>query len=496
MRGGARTTGPATRIGRVETWRQDFGDLRDETRRAFADFLALPTSIIAGFLLLAAGTYVLDRTKVGWLTPLRAALRSVMFTDSRSTADLLNVVATGLITTTSITFSLVLLAVQQAAGSMTFQVIDQFLRRRLNQVAFGFFVGLALYALVVLATVTDADNPVYGASLAFLLTAVALYLLLLLLYTTINQMRPAEIIDAIHDHTLAARDRQRRILVATRRAALLTGPRYTPTPVRVSNDGFIVNLDTAALDRALRGQEEQGSEVEITLLVTIGAYVAFEDTVAEIRADRAEDAARLVEPVRRAIWLGRQRDLRVDPAYGIEQIATIAWTSVSTSKSNPAPGLLAIRNLRDLLLRWVSEPDDARADASAGDARPASPLPVVYTDDTPAQLMDTLESLAVVASESMQHQSYAEVVRVVALTFARLPADLQWRAEDLVRRILTALGDFVLTADLEAALERLIRTLDAADRHDTAGAVRSALATLRLGVGTLRSRATRAPSDS
>ena len=61
-------------------------------------------------------------------------------------------------TVASITISLLLLALQQSAANMTTQILDQFLRRRINQAYFGFFVGLALYSLVTL-TLATVDKP-------------------------------------------------------------------------------------------------------------------------------------------------------------------------------------------------------------------------------------------------------------------------------------------------------------------------------------------------
>jgi uncharacterized membrane protein len=90
-------------------------------------------------------------------------LQTRIFADAKATSDLLGTIASSIITVTSITISVLLLAVQQAAGSLTHQVFDQFLRRRQNQFHFGFFVGLALYTLVTLATVGESFNPVLGA---------------------------------------------------------------------------------------------------------------------------------------------------------------------------------------------------------------------------------------------------------------------------------------------------------------------------------------------
>ncbi len=84
-----------------------------------------------------------------------------------------------------------LVALQQSPQSLSNQVFDQFLRRRLNQVYFGFFLGLAIYSLVTMSTVGGPFRPVFGAAVAVVLTMVALVLLLALLYTAVNQMRPA-----------------------------------------------------------------------------------------------------------------------------------------------------------------------------------------------------------------------------------------------------------------------------------------------------------------
>jgi uncharacterized membrane protein len=360
---------------------------------------------------------------------------------------------------------------------MSTQVFDQFMRRRANQVYFGGFVGLSLYTLVTLATVNDPFNPVFGAAVAFLATVAALYLLIVLLYTTINQMRPVEIIEAIHGHILRARERQMPFVRATRRVPALEAPLHIV--VRAKEHGYVTRIDLEALRAEFAKCRD---DVEVVLAVSIGSFVAFEDGLAEVKATTREAAEGLGDAVWRAIRLERQRDIAFDPAYGIEQLEMIAWTSISTAKSNPAPGLMTIRSLRDVMARWTSDESIGVDEA---------PLPVVYRDITFATLMDAFESLAVASSESMQHQNYIEIVRTFAAMFARLPSAEQTRAEDLILRILSALGDHVLTAELESALTGLVEELDRCSRHETARAVGLAKADLGRSVGRLNSRATR-----
>jgi uncharacterized membrane protein len=330
---------------------------------------------------------------------------------------------------------------------------------------------------LTLATVTESFNPVFGASLAFLLTMAGLYILILLLYTTINQMRPAVIIEAIHAHTLAARQSQIPLILKTQRSPRAGG--LICRPVKAHRHGFVTHIN---VDAAGAAAKDLGMDVEIVLRVSIGCYVAFQDVIAEVRMEAQKETASLEKSVQDAVHFENQRDIGGDPAYGIEQMEMIAWTSISTAKSDPAPGLLIIRNLRDVLAHWAAEDNASRQEET---------LPIVYTDNVFSRLMEAFETLAVVASESMQHQNFAEVLRTFAIMFDRLSPDQQARAEDIILRIISALGDHVLTAELEATLSELVLTLDKSARITTAAAVQAAQNRLKLSVGKLHSRSTR-----
>jgi hypothetical protein len=108
--------------------------------------------------------------------------------------------------------------------------------------------------------------------------------------------------------------------------------------------------------------------------------------------------------------------------------------------------------------------------------------------------MDTFEALAVVSSESMQHQNFIAVAGTFATMFGRPAPDQQRRAEDVALRILPAMGDFVLTAEPDATLTDLGNALARAGRHEAAASVRAAQEEMRRSVGKLNSRSTRVPA--
>jgi uncharacterized membrane protein len=441
------------------------------------EFLGIPSLMTLAFLLAAAGVSFLDRQVPVALQPFRSVLESRFFPDYQDTETFLNTVAAGMMTVTSITISMLLVVLQQSATNLSDQVFDQFIHRRRNQAYFGYFVGVTLFSLFTLATVGEAFNPIFGASLSLILSALAVYLLVWLLYTTINQMRPEVIVEAVHQNTLQARERQLPLMQRTRRRSQYQGP--VCLPVRAPRHGFVTAIDVSKIGEIC--QRTRG-EVEVTLYVTMGSYAAYHDIIAEIQAENRRDAEQVGQIVQSSIRFERQREIYFDPAYGIEQLEMIAWTSISTSKSNPEPGLLTIRCLRDVLARWLEAEDTDHHHEQ---------LPVVYQDNVYARVLDTFESLAVVSSESMQHQNFTEVIRSMATLFGRMPPDLQDRTEDLLLRCLSAMADHVLTGPLDATLSVLVQTLQEAGRTKTAWSVQAAQGKLRQSVGKLHSRSSR-----
>lgn len=457
-------------------WRARWYDVR----RSFLDFLAVPGAIVLGFVLLALATYLLDVHRPAAVAPIREFLRRRLISDKAEA--LLGTLAGGLITITSITFSLLLIAVQQSAASLTAQVLDQFLHRRVNQLYFGAGVGVSLFALTVLATNSTDVTPVIGATVALVLTLGVMIALVLMLYSTLNQMRPVRIIGAIHRLSLAARERQHPLLRRTRRR-----PEYLDAPVqlavRAPDLGYVTSIAIDVLDTAIA---RCVVPVEIEYRVCIGDHVGFDEVIAVLRAADRRTAEALLDPAWQAIRLEDQHDMRLDASYGVDQLATIGWTSISSSKSNPSPGVTSVWHLRDMLMRWSVQ--------GWGDGGTA--LPVVYRDRLLEQVIDALESLGVAASESLQHQSAAEVLQSLSLGLELLPAEFLPRADRAVRVLLTTLGEHPLTAPLDAAMERLELALIARGVHDTAAALHAARSAMTSQLGTLQSRGTRGTPPS
>lgn len=249
--------------------------------RAFASFLGIPIAVVLLFLALAIATYQVDsaisKDMVKESPPLE--FLEGLFGDRGATRTLLATLASALITVTSITFSLLLLAVQQGAASLSNQILDQFLQRRANQFYFGFFVGLSLFTLLALATTRDLHYPIFGTVLAISLTIVALCMMLVLIYTTIGQMRSGEVIGAIAAMTKTARRKDVAILRKTN-----PGPVRDSAPklcCRADRAGTVLNVHVEAIADAVARAVIDG---EALIRATKGNYVGRGDPLVEIRS--------------------------------------------------------------------------------------------------------------------------------------------------------------------------------------------------------------------
>ncbi|MNS46221.1 hypothetical protein D3C72_787080 [compost metagenome] len=156
----------------------------------------LPGLLTLGGVALFILTTWIDRS--GWLSPeiesLPFGASLMIFAGSASSAQTLLATVAGMwATVIGISFSVMLVTTQLTATKYVAQVLPLFERDRVNQVVLGSFLATVLYSLLVLRTV-HAEPPVFvpylGTSVAIVLAASALFLLIAFISNNINLVRP------------------------------------------------------------------------------------------------------------------------------------------------------------------------------------------------------------------------------------------------------------------------------------------------------------------
>lgn len=430
------------------------GSLKEELKSLWS-FLAIPLGVVALFLIFAAVTYQLDSMVTEEWIHNSPALQflSNLFGDDQSVRSLLNTIASAMITVTSITFSLLLVAVQQAAASFSNQILQQFRQRKTNQFYFGFFVGLSLYTLVILATTRELHHPLFGALFAILMTVVALLIILVLIFTTIEQMRGSSVIEEIARNIRAARENEEELLKATRRRPTEGLPVQYTHFARTAGD--ITGFDLERLRKAL---DDCAPEAEAVMCATDGVYVGRGDPLVEVRAREAlapEAVKALEEAIHDCIHIGEEPRLESNPQVGLGQLATIAWNNTSTAVSNPHPPILICRAVRELAWKWSDK-------AAIGDETSR----IVYPDYSLRKALSLLEAMGVASAESKQPQTLAELYDAYAALSPKVEGIFREQIEQAVRLSLGALPHHLPTQHLNRSMERLAAAL-----HEVGSAV-------------------------
>jgi hypothetical protein len=380
-------------------------------RRGVAEFLRLPLLLTLLFCLAGVAVAILDAV-AGPAAPLRGTAAAIVPGDGA--VDFVSSVATSVVTITSITFSVLLLAVQQTASSLTAVVFDQFLRRVANQVYFGFFIGLSAYCFIVLGAARQNRAPVYGAAITMVLTVAALVVLLLLIHGTIDQMRPQSVVRSIHELALRARERELLLLGRTRERRH-SDANAKQRLVTVPDSGYVTSIDLDGLAGLARAG---GEDLEVIVDGTLGRYLMFGDVVARLVGVAPDDDS-WDDDARRCFRLDDIRDVEVESGYATDQLENICWSASSSAQQSPQTATTALRALRDLLTRWL---DAGERDRSERSQRPDE-LPIVYVDGAAPRILGSVATIVVATAESRQAQTCAEALRAFAGVAEHLQSD-------------------------------------------------------------------------
>ncbi|RCW46152.1 putative membrane protein [Halopolyspora algeriensis] len=425
---------------------------RNRVEYALREFLFLPLLILAVWIALAIVAIVLDRNKGMWGQAVCQGLTMVV--PPEISTVVLSTITPGLITIISIIFFVLLMAVQHESSSYTPVVLDQFLRRRSNRLFFGTFVGLTVYCLMTLALVPP-NEAVLASTLALVLGVVTFTLLLVFVYTTVDQMRPSSAVWTIQGIALRSRAAQQPLLARCRREPHL--PDAPATRVTADLIGYVVHIDDGVLARALRRVD---GPVEIEFRIAMGSHLVPGSVIAEVRGADPGQRHQLADAVLDAVLLGRMRDLGHDTAYAVDHLGSMAWSAAAAS-GDPQGAQVAVATLHGLLVRLrVSE--SFSAESFGG------PLPVVYNDRLLGKILDALTSVIAACGSSGQHQTCSNAIMTLADVLPVLDSEHRNIAVDRLQRVLPTARNQLFTSEMEQAFERMRQAMQEARLYESA----------------------------
>lgn len=333
------------------------------------DSLWLVPSISAALALVLA--LVIVRVDAAW-SPSGTFERILFSGGADGARGVLTAVAGSLITVTGVVFSVTIVALQLASSQFTPRVLRGFMADTANQIVLGTFIGTFTYTVMVLRTVTGADDnreafiPELGVTVAILLVLVSIGALIYFINHSARSVQAAVIL------TRETQNTRKRIDHLFPRGfghpdEELPVPRAPVAPsavVLAAESGYLLAVHADSLfDLA------EDRRLTIRMDVPVGGFVIEGEALASIWPPSAADDT-AIKAVRDAFVLGEERTPHQDVDLGIIVISDIALRALSPGVNDPTTAMLCIDRLAELLVRLGTSVDPlaARTNAS-GDLR-------------------------------------------------------------------------------------------------------------------------------
>jgi uncharacterized membrane protein len=378
--------------------------------------------------------------------------------DVESASSTLQAIATSVITATSLTFSLVVVALQLASQQFSPRLLREFARDGVIQTVLAVLIATFVYCLTVLRSLDGMGSlPALAVLLGFLLAVASAAALVSFLSHIARALRVDTMMVAVHRDTKRVMHRGYPPLGqgAPLPDSSLPGP-DGGTLLTARRSGFI---EWVEIDRLVGAFARQG--VFVRLRVRPGDHVTFGTPVASAWAsERPLDVDAVGDALADAMGYGYERTFEQDVAFGFRQLSDIAVKALSPGINDPTTAAHAIGYaadlLRDLHCRKVGPAvfDDERGtvrlvmpdrdyryylDLAIGQIRR-------YGGREPTVLVALLGLLRDVATAVHSDEQREEVLRQVDLVVGELHADVaEVDAEsvhDVARRVRQAVcGD-------------------------------------------------------
>ncbi|WP_395638082.1 DUF2254 domain-containing protein [Pseudolysinimonas sp.] len=329
-----------------------------------------PTPVAAIVVAVALGVVVpiadaaLDDRIPGWFAAL-------LFSGGPDAARaVLAAIAGSLVSATTLTFSLTVVALQLASSQASPRVLRLFARDRVVHRTLAVFLATFAFALTVLRTVRDADDegdaavPRFAITLAFLLTVASVIMLVLFLAHLARQLRIETVMRDVHRETSATIDLLRGTGETPEDDA---GAEPPPRPESARSadataSGFLTGTDRERLvDLAVEHDLVIEEVRAVGTNVVAGTPLAFWWFRDPLRRGGVADAeARdLARAITLAFGIAYERTPTQDIGFGLRQLLDIATRAVSPGINDPTTAVHALGHVAAVLSDLARLPEQA-----------------------------------------------------------------------------------------------------------------------------------------
>lgn len=285
-----------------------------------------------------------------------------------SARAVLSAISGSLITATSLTFSLTVVALQLASSQASPRVLRTFMKDQTVHWTLAIFVGTFAYSLTVLRTVRDATDdvvaivPRLAVTLASLLTLLSVVMLIIFLAQLARQLRIETTLQQVFRETTSTIE----LVASTMSTGAVVLPQVPPNHrsevARASRSGFIRSSDRSRLlslathhDIVIREETTIGSHV---VEGTPVAWWWLRDPQTYIEEEKREQIS---ESVAGAFGMAYERTPSQDIGFGLRQLVDIAARALSSGVNDPTTAVHSLGHISAILCALTALPEQSPA---------------------------------------------------------------------------------------------------------------------------------------
>lgn len=294
--------------------------------------------------LVAAAGWALSEVK-----PSSGFLTGLWPSDSSAAGSLLQMVATGAVTITTLTFSITILALQLASQQFSPRLLREFARDSTTKQVLSVLSATFAFAVTGLRGVnSDQPVPILVCLVAALLGLASFAALLAFLTHMVKLLRVDTMMTRVHQDT----DRAIREFSPPYGQPVPAGDdlgleRSAGRMLPARKSGYVQMTDSDLMVEAARRCDSR-----IRIEVRPGDHVVRGTPIATVWGPSGRPApADVDDAVHHAVVLRYERTLDQDAAFGFRQLEDIAIKAMSPAINDPTTAVTAVAHMADLLVR-------------------------------------------------------------------------------------------------------------------------------------------------
>ncbi|WP_051350362.1 DUF2254 domain-containing protein [Dyadobacter alkalitolerans] len=298
-----------------------------------------PAIIAIGFLILCGSMISIDHSQLG--KSIKEQLHWLRLRDASTARSIIGAIASGIISLTVFSFSMVMIVLNQAASQMSNRVLGQLIGNKFQQVILGIYIGTIIYAFFLLSTIRDIDSGIYIPALSTYLliffTILDIFIFIYFLHYITQSVKYEVVIQRIFNDTL---DALKKACPREQPSPNFTMP-VTPYVINSVKSGIFGGMDLEGLTSLCRKHD-----FEITVLITPGTFLLPGIPLVSTSRFLPED---IQNEVIERTSISVNQSIRENFFYGFSQLREIALKALSPGINDPGTAIISLHALCSLI---------------------------------------------------------------------------------------------------------------------------------------------------